>query len=72
MIKRWAIQCDICECTDVAHEMDDGDMVFLDDIKPLIEQLMEFESGFDPIFRRWKARKAHNIALQELRTLLTA
>lgn len=66
MIRRWVIQCETCECTDVAHEMDDGDMVFLDDIKPLIAALYG-TTNFVPK----EIEDAHNRAVRELRTLLS-
>ena len=66
MIRRWAIQCDTCECTDVAHEMDDGDMVFLDDIKPLIERLATFDGLDSPV-----SPDAHDDAVRQLRGLLS-
>lgn len=66
MIRRWCIQCHICEDTDVAHEMNDGDMIYLEDIKPFINALYGTIN-----FLPKEIEDAHNNAVKELKSLLT-
>lgn len=65
MIKRWSIQCVTCGDTDVAHEDDTGDTVYLEDLKPLIGALY-MTTNMAPS----EMEQNHNRAVRELRTLL--
>lgn len=66
MIRRWNIQCFHCESTDLAYEMDDGDMVYLEDIKHLIAVL---NTSVHHVTK--EVAQKHDEAVYELRTLLS-
>ena len=66
MIKRYEIQCVMCGDTDVAHEIEDGNMVMVEDLKPFIESLQNIYFWDSPIIHK------HNDATKELRRLIRA
>lgn len=66
MIKRWSFACSQCEDTDLFYEDDDGEAVFIDDLRPLIEKI---RLGSEP-FETPRMAHEHDAAVEELRSLL--